>query len=105
VNVAVEVWAACCVRRSVSFFHEKWNLFEFHSVTVMRNTCSDTVGTFCVISFLKLTKNVVCNVCHKKVQGDYTKEGGRNSTYYAEFPEDLLVKKEVSSIWTYDKIL
>jgi len=71
----------------------------------MRNTCSDTVGTFCVIRVLKFKKKVVRNVCHKKVQDIYTKEGRRNSTYYAEFPEDLLVKKKVSSILTYDKIL
>jgi hypothetical protein len=64
----------------------------------MRNTCFDTVGTICVIHILKLKKNVVCNVCHKNVQDNYAKEGRRNSTYYAEFPEDLLVKKEVSSI-------
>jgi hypothetical protein len=93
-----EVWAVCCVRRSLSFFHEKWKLFEFHSVTVMRNNCSDTVGTFCVIRVLKLKKNVVFNVCHKKVQDSYTKGGRRNSTYYTEFPDDLFVKKEVSSI-------
>ena len=38
-----------CQGQRKLFFHEKWNLFEFHVVTVMRNT-------FCVIRVLKLKK-------------------------------------------------
>ena len=86
------------------YFHEKWNLFRFHSVAVMRNTAADTVGILLCYSRSEIKIKVVCNVCHKQTQENSTKQGRSNSTYFAEFSEGLLAKKEVSYIETCDTI-